>query len=99
MQRTSNFPCTVSRNLNPNLRLSLRLEAGFESLDQVWETSAQWMQEYNEEWPHDALARVPSVLVKSCLRTGPTSVALTFSRDEHSITVRSSVLCGDDDEN
>jgi hypothetical protein len=26
-QRTSILPCTVSRNLNPNLRLSLRLEA------------------------------------------------------------------------
>ena len=31
----------------------------FESLDQVREISAQWMQEYNEERPHDALARVP----------------------------------------
>lgn len=30
----------------------------FESLDQVREISAQWMQEYNEERSHDALARV-----------------------------------------
>jgi putative transposase len=31
----------------------------FESLDQVREISAAWMREYNEERPHDALARVP----------------------------------------
>ena len=31
----------------------------FESLDQVREISAEWMREYNEERPHDALARVP----------------------------------------
>jgi transposase InsO family protein len=29
----------------------------FESLDQVREISAEWMREYNEERPHDALAR------------------------------------------
>jgi len=31
----------------------------FESLEQVRELSAQWMWEYNEERPHDALDRVP----------------------------------------
>ena len=31
----------------------------FESLDQVREISAPWMQSYNKERPHDALARVP----------------------------------------
>jgi putative transposase len=31
----------------------------FESLDQVRELSAEWMREYNEERPHDALALVP----------------------------------------
>jgi putative transposase len=31
----------------------------FESLDQVRAISAEWMREYNEERPHDALARVP----------------------------------------
>jgi putative transposase len=31
----------------------------FESLDQVRELSSQWMGEYNEERPHDALGRVP----------------------------------------
>ena len=34
----------------------------FESLDQVREISAQWMQEYNEERPHDTLGRVPPSL-------------------------------------
>ena len=31
----------------------------FEWLDQVRGISAEWMREYNEERPHDALARVP----------------------------------------
>ena len=34
----------------------------FESLDQVRAISAQWMQEYNEERPHDALGQVPPTL-------------------------------------
>lgn len=37
----------------------------FASLDQVWEISAQWMQEYNEERSHDALARVPSATYRA----------------------------------
>ena len=31
----------------------------FESLDQVREISAEWLQSYNEERPHDALAGCP----------------------------------------
>src|SRR5713226_9338227 len=31
----------------------------FESLDQVREISAAWVQTYNEERPHDALAGLP----------------------------------------
>jgi len=31
----------------------------FEPLDEVRKISAQWMQEYNEERPPDALALVP----------------------------------------
>jgi putative transposase len=31
----------------------------FESLDQVREISAAWLQSYNEERPHDALAGLP----------------------------------------
>ncbi len=31
----------------------------FESLEQVRDTSAEWLQSYNEERPHDALAGLP----------------------------------------
>jgi len=31
----------------------------FESLDQVRELSADWLQSYNEERPHDAWAGLP----------------------------------------
>jgi putative transposase len=39
----------------------------FESLDQVREISAEWMREYNEERPHDALARVPPATYRANL--------------------------------
>jgi len=39
----------------------------FESLDQVREISAEWLQSYNEERPHDALAGLPPVLYRAHL--------------------------------
>jgi putative transposase len=39
----------------------------FESLAQVRGLSAQWMQEYNEERPHNALARVPPATYRAKL--------------------------------
>lgn len=42
----------------------------FESLDQVREISAQWMQEYNEERPHDALSRVPPATYRARITVG-----------------------------
>ena len=49
----------------------------FESLDQVREISAQWMQEYNEERPHDALARVPPATYRAQItaRSSPLKVS------------------------
>lgn len=49
----------------------------FESLGQVREISAQWMQEYNEERPHDALARVPPATYRAQLeaRNSPLTVS------------------------
>ena len=49
----------------------------FESLDQVREISAQWMPEYNEERPHDALARVPSATYRAQItaRSSPLEVS------------------------
>ena len=39
----------------------------FESLDQVREISAEWLQSYNEERPHDALAGLPSAMYRAQL--------------------------------
>ena len=49
----------------------------FESLDQVREISAQWMQEYNEERPHDALVRVPPATYRAQItaRSSPIEVS------------------------
>ena len=42
----------------------------FESLDQVRETSAELMREYNEERPHDALAGLPPTIYRVQLEAG-----------------------------
>ncbi len=49
----------------------------FESLDQVQEISAQWMQEYNEERPHDTLGRIPPAVYRAHLeaRSSPLPVS------------------------
>ena len=39
----------------------------FESLDQVREMSADWLQSYNEERPHDALAGLPPATYRAQL--------------------------------
>lgn len=50
----------------------------FESLDQVREISAAWLQTYNEERPHDALAGLPPAIYRAQLEAG--SSPLTLSR-------------------
>jgi putative transposase len=49
----------------------------FESLDQVREISAEWMREYNEERPHDALARVAPATYRAKItaRSSPLEVS------------------------
>jgi putative transposase len=49
----------------------------FESLDQVREISAEWMREYNEERPHDALAPVPPATYRAQVtaRSSPLEVS------------------------
>jgi putative transposase len=49
----------------------------FESLDQVRELSAEWLQSYNEERPHDALAGLPPATYRAQLeaRTSPLEVS------------------------
>jgi putative transposase len=39
----------------------------FESLEQVREISAEWLQSYNEERPHDALAGLPPATYRAQL--------------------------------
>jgi putative transposase len=42
----------------------------FEDLDQVREITWQWMREYNEERPHDALGNVPPASYRLALEAG-----------------------------
>jgi putative transposase len=42
----------------------------FESLEQVREISAEWLQSYNEERPHDALAGLPPATYRAQLEAG-----------------------------
>ena len=49
----------------------------FESLDQVREISAEWLQSYNEERPHDTLGGIPPTVYRAQLeaRSSPLSVS------------------------
>jgi putative transposase len=49
-----------------------------ESFEQVREISAEWLQSYNEERPHDALAGVPPVTYRAQLeaRSSPQKLSL-----------------------
>jgi putative transposase len=49
----------------------------FESLDQVREMSAQWIREYNEERPHEALARVPPATYRAQITVGSSPLTLS----------------------
>ena len=42
----------------------------FEDLEQVREITWNWMQEYNEERPHDALGKVPPAVYREALEAG-----------------------------
>ncbi len=42
----------------------------FEDLDQVREITWNWMREYNEERPHDALGKVPPAVYREALEAG-----------------------------
>lgn len=49
----------------------------FESLEQVREISAEWLQSYNEERPHDALAGLPPATYRAQLETRSSPVAVS----------------------
>jgi putative transposase len=42
----------------------------FEDLDQVREITWQWLREYNEERPHDALGKIPPAVYRAKLEAG-----------------------------
>jgi transposase InsO family protein len=47
----------------------------FESLDQVRELSAEWLQMYNEERPHDALGSMPPARFRALIESKTTSTS------------------------
>jgi putative transposase len=49
----------------------------FETIDQVREISAQWMQEYNEERPHDTLDGIPPIMYRARLEAGRSPLKLS----------------------
>ncbi len=49
----------------------------FESLDQVREISAAWLQSYNDERPHDALAGLPPAIYRAQLEAGSSPLPLS----------------------
>ena len=49
----------------------------FESLEQVREISAEWLQSYNEERPHDALAVMPPATYRAQLEARSSPIELS----------------------
>ncbi len=49
----------------------------FESLDQVREIRAEWLQSYNEERPHDARAGLPPATYRANLEAGSSPLRLS----------------------
>ena len=49
----------------------------FESLEQGREISAEWLQRYNEERPHDALAGLPPALYRARLEASSSPLKLS----------------------
>ena len=49
----------------------------FESLDQVREITAEWLQQYHEERPHESLARLPPALYRAQLETRNSPLTLS----------------------
>ena len=49
----------------------------FEDLDQVREVAWQWMIEYNEERPHDALGGVPPAVFRDRVMAGVSTYELS----------------------
>ena len=49
----------------------------FESLDQVREISAEWLQSYNEERPHDALAGLSPTMYRAQLKARSSPVIVS----------------------
>ena len=56
-----------SNAINRTYRTEVLNAYVFESLEQVREISAEWLQSYNEERPHDALAGLPPATYRAQL--------------------------------
>jgi transposase InsO family protein len=60
----------IIERFNQTYRTEVLSAYVFESLDQVREISAEWLQSYNDERPHDVLAGVPPATVRAQLNAG-----------------------------
>jgi putative transposase len=62
---------------NRTYRIEVLNGYAFESLEQVREISAEWVQSYNEERSHDALAGLPPAAYRAQLeaRSSPLAVS------------------------
>lgn len=67
----------MHRRFNRTYRTEVLNAYLFESLEQVREITAEWLQSYTEERPHDALAGLPPALYRAQLeaRSSPLTVS------------------------
>ena len=57
----------------------------FESLEQMWHKTEQWVHDYNNHRPHDSLQRLPPVLYAEKFLTGGTPSKKKKECDEFSL--------------
>jgi putative transposase len=67
----------VSERYNPTYRTEVLNAYVFESLEQVREISAEWLQSHNEERPHNALAGLPPATYRAQLEARSSPLTLS----------------------
>jgi putative transposase len=70
-------PNAFIKRFNRTYRTEVLNAYVFESLDQVREISAEWLQTYNEERPHEALAGLMPAMYRAQLEARSSPVAVS----------------------
>jgi transposase InsO family protein len=74
-QRTARGHRAGDRTESGGRRLRLLSAYIFQDLDQVRQISANWIRDYNDERPHEALGSLPPAPFRAMIQAKPTSTS------------------------